>query len=483
MSSRQDSDVDDDFSELYKEYTGPVRSNTTKAQDKTVTGKRPHAGSDEEEEDARDPNAVPTDFTSREAKVWEAKSKATERNWKKRKEEEMICKICGESGHFTQGCPSTLGASRKSQNFFERVPARESHVKALFTEKVINQIEKDVGCKIKMEEKFVIVSGKDRLILRKGVDAVHKIKEEADKKGPSSSQVSRSRSPERRSPVSSRLERSDSQRSNNSPQSAPQLHHRYGRQEKVADDRIHDDFHKVARGSSQARGKFFSSILFDSDVTFLVVSNERIVTPYENFHWKVLHWKCLTHSSFDEAYGNDGARGRSSLSKSPARPAYMSNLHNSYDGHGQGRGVYRSDGWDASRHGSDMKSNRDFEHPSIPHSLENVALEYQKDAIDLGRIRDKEEDEENHKHREAIKEVRENYMKKLAILRVEHAKQWEEFLQLDALRRQQWAGQHMPASGFGGYNQQSYQEYENSADGWSDVFCGCKLVDSEGSLR
>lgn len=101
MSSRQDSDVDDDFSDLYKEYTGPVRSNTTKAQEITVTNKRSHAGSDEEE-DAPDPNAVPTDFTSREAKVWEAKSKATERNWKKRKEEELICKICGESGHFTQ---------------------------------------------------------------------------------------------------------------------------------------------------------------------------------------------------------------------------------------------------------------------------------------------------------------------------------------------------------------------------------------------
>jgi formylmethanofuran dehydrogenase subunit E len=63
--------------------------------------KRSHVDSDEEEE-TPDPNAVPTDFTSREAKFWEAKSKATERNWKKRKEEEMICKICGESGHFTQ---------------------------------------------------------------------------------------------------------------------------------------------------------------------------------------------------------------------------------------------------------------------------------------------------------------------------------------------------------------------------------------------
>uniref|UniRef100_M1A0S4 Nucleic acid binding protein n=3 Tax=Solanum tuberosum TaxID=4113 RepID=M1A0S4_SOLTU len=268
MSSRQDSDIDDDFSDLYKEYTGPVRSNTTKAQDKIVTEKRPHVGSDEEEEDARDPNAVPTDFTSREAKVWEAKSKATERNWKKRKEEEMICKICGESGHFTQGCPSTLGASRKSQDFFERVPARESHVKALFTEKVINQIEKDVGCKIKMEEKFIIVSGKDRLILRKGVDAVHKIKEDADKKGPSSSQVSRSRSPERRSPVSARMARSDSQRSNHSPQSASQLHHRYGRQEKVVDDRGHDDFHKIARGSSQGRKANSPLSLLQVDHTF-----------------------------------------------------------------------------------------------------------------------------------------------------------------------------------------------------------------------
>lgn len=100
--SREELDIDDDFSELYKAYTGPLGSNAPNSQEKS-SNKRSHAGSDEEEEEeARDPNAVPTDFTSREAKVWEAKSKATERNWKKRKEEEMICKICGESGHFTQ---------------------------------------------------------------------------------------------------------------------------------------------------------------------------------------------------------------------------------------------------------------------------------------------------------------------------------------------------------------------------------------------
>ena len=98
-------DVDDDFSEIYKEYTGPPRSITYTDKDTIKTNKRSHVGSVEEEEDRdrdRDPNAVPTYFTSREAKVWEAKSKATERNWKKRNEEEMICKICGESGHFTQ---------------------------------------------------------------------------------------------------------------------------------------------------------------------------------------------------------------------------------------------------------------------------------------------------------------------------------------------------------------------------------------------
>lgn len=95
------SDVDDDFSEIYKEYTGPLGSNANNSQDRAKTNKRSYEGSDEEE-DVNDPNAVPTDFTSREAKVWKAKSKATERNWKKRTEEEMICKICGEPGHFTQ---------------------------------------------------------------------------------------------------------------------------------------------------------------------------------------------------------------------------------------------------------------------------------------------------------------------------------------------------------------------------------------------
>ncbi|KAL3818229.1 hypothetical protein ACJIZ3_004134 [Penstemon smallii] len=458
MGSREDLDVDDDFSELYKEYTGPLGSKATNAQDTTtVTNKRSHAGSDEEEE-AHDPYAVPTDFTSREAKVWEAKSKATERNWKKRKEEEMICKICGESGHFTQGCPSTLGANRKTQDFFERVPAREPHVKALFSEKVVNKIEKDIGCKLKLEEKFIIVSGKDRLILKKGVDAVHKIKEEGENKsvhkfteegenksvrkfpeegeqhkGSSRSPISRSRSPHHRSPATSRLGRFDSQKSNPIPSphnTTAHNPHRYGRQDKVVEDRVREDLQKLSGGSPQG--------------------------------WSIFHSNTACCSSFflqqEVTYGNDGgSKGRSSHSKSPARPSYFGNSYSSFEGHSQsGSGGYRTDGWNVERGGS----GRNFEYPPFPKTLEELELQHKREAMELARFRDKEEDEENYKHREAIRETRESYLNKIGMLKGTHAKMWEEFLQLEGLRRQQEARQHI--SSFG-YKQPSYPEYDNSS--------------------
>lgn len=169
-----------------------------------------------------------------------------------------------------QGCPSTLGANRKSQDFFERVPAREKHVKALFTEKVIHKIEKDIGCKIKMEEKFIIVSGKDRLILAKGIDAVHKvIKEEGNKKASSTSHMNRSRSPER-SPVGPRFGRSESQKSHPSPQNIAQFQQRFGRQERVVEDRIRDDMQKLSRGSPQGR----------DSIRYIYGIHKKLVIPY-----------------------------------------------------------------------------------------------------------------------------------------------------------------------------------------------------------
>lgn len=125
-------------------------------------------------------------------------------------------------------------------------------MKALFSQKVINGIEKDIGCKIKVEEKFIIVSGKDRLILAKGVDAVHKVKEEGNKKDSSSSHVARSKSPER-SPVATRFTRSDSQRSNHSPQTASLFQQRFGKQEKAVEDDVREDLKKLSRSSPKGR--------------------------------------------------------------------------------------------------------------------------------------------------------------------------------------------------------------------------------------
>lgn len=117
---------------------------------------------------------------------------------------------------------------------------------------MIQKIEKDNGCKIKIEEKFIIVSGKDRLVLAKGVDAVHKvIKEEGSKKDSASSHMNRSRSPER-SPVTSRFGRSESQKSFPSPQRS-QSQQRFGRQEMFVEDRVREDLQKMSRGSSQGR--------------------------------------------------------------------------------------------------------------------------------------------------------------------------------------------------------------------------------------
>ncbi|KAJ8899135.1 hypothetical protein K2173_011132 [Erythroxylum novogranatense] len=379
MATRSD-EIDDDFADIYKEYTGPPRSVVNSTQDKAKINKRPSADHG--------------------------------RNWKKRKEEEMICKICGESGHFTQGCPSTLGANRKSQDFFERVPAREKHVKDLFTEKVIQRIEIDIGCKIKMEEKFIIVSGKDRLILAKGVDAVHKvIKGEVNQKGSSSSHRSRSRSPDR-SPVGSRLRHSESQRSySGHPKDMSHYQQRFSRQDKFVEDRVRGDVQKFSRVSPQAR-----------------------------------------------AYGNGGARGRSSHSKSPACP-YASNSLAAYDGYSHKIGGYRTDGWDTERRGADLQSGHQFDYSAFPPTLEELEMEYNREVMELSRIRDKEEDEENYKHREEMRELHEE----TGSPKGTHARQWEEFIQVDAHRRQQQTQQQMSAPSFGGYKQHAYADYDGSS--------------------
>ncbi|XP_062190814.1 uncharacterized protein LOC133894053 [Phragmites australis] len=404
MARELSPEIDDElFNEVYgKAYSGPVASATNSVMPKVNDEKRPltHDKSDDEDE-LRDPNAVPTDFTSREAKVWEAKAKATERNWKKRKEEEMICKICGDSGHFTQGCPSTLGANRRNADFFERVPARDKQVRDLFTERTISQIEKDVGCKIRMDEKFLFVSGKDRLILAKGVDAVHKIIQEGKGKyNPNSPKRGNSRSP-LRNITEFRPRHSDSQRSRSPRISGSQR----SRSPKIS-------------GSQRSR------------------SPRNASCSQSKGYYRERHLDGCLHDSMPkfsrgspQAYANCGAKGHAAQSKSPCHPFYLDDSLRTHGGNNQYAAAHMSNNWGIERHGADSHSVLKFDMPSHQHTLEELELEFKREATELARARDQEEDEENYKHRESLRVMRENYMERVTTTRSLHARKWEEFLE------------------------------------------------------
>ncbi|KQK03620.1 uncharacterized protein LOC100842738 [Brachypodium distachyon] len=405
MAREPSPEIDDElFNEVYgKAYSGPVATATNSVTPKVNDEKKPlaHDKSDEED-DPRDPNAVPTDFTSREARVWEAKAKATERNWKKRKEEEMICKICGESGHFTQGCPSTLGANRRNADFFERVPARDKQVRDLFTERTISQIEKNVGCKIRMDEKFLFVSGKDRLVLAKGVDAVHKLIQESKGKHSSSSpKRDRSRSPVRNS-ADFRLRHPDS-RWSHSPRNASHSQSRGPHNERPLVGRLRDDMPKYPKGSPQA-------------------------------------------------YANNGAKDRPVRSKSPCEPSYLDDHLRSHGGNNQYATAHMPNNCSTERYGTDSRLDLKFELPSYPQTLEELEIEFKREAMELARARDQEEDEENCKHRETLREIRENHMKRVSATRSMQARKWSEFLE-QSFRRQQQAQQTS-------YTQTGYPDFD-----------------------
>ncbi|CAM8924765.1 unnamed protein product [Rhodiola kirilowii] len=437
-------DDDDDFSDLYKEYTGPPVLNKS-SQERPVMNKRSLSDSDAEEEDP-DPNAVPTDFTSRDKKAWEAKAKATERNWKKRKEEEMICKLCGDSGHYTQGCPSTLGANGKE--FFQRVAARDKHVRALFTEKLLADIEKEIGCKLRLDEKFLFVSSKDGLILAKGVDAVHKlINDDSSRNEVSNFMSPRSKFPDT-SATDSRIPQYESKKSFPSPRNASQSHPKYSGHEKAVKDRAREDpqkdicYPKTTRSKSSDRSSADVRLArTDSRKSNSSPRNFTQVQPRYNKDDKALEdsvRKDLHRMSKDspQAYGSTGARGPSH-SKSPPRHMQSGNSFNMHGSHNVDIAAFKTTDRDTGRLRSVITPPNKVEHLEFPRALEELELQFIKEATDLSDIRDKEEDEENHRHREAIREIRESYFKKLSSLRSAHAKQWEEFLQLDAQRRKQ----------------------------------------------
>ena len=63
-------------------------------------------------------------------------------------------------------------------------------------------------------------------------------------------------------------------------------------------------------------------------------------------------------------------------------------------------GAYRNDGWDSHRRESGIQSSHQFDYNASPKTLEELELEYKKEASELTKNRDREEDEENFKHRE-----------------------------------------------------------------------------------
>lgn len=55
---------------------------------------------------------------------------------------------------------------------------------------------------------------------------------------------------------------------------------------------------------------------------------------------------------------------------------------------------------DTERHRAESRSERKFDLPTYQRSLEELEMEFKSEALELARIRDQEEDEENNKHRE-----------------------------------------------------------------------------------
>lgn len=107
---------------------------------------------------------------------------------------------------------------------------------------------------------------------------------------------------------------------------------------------------------------------------------------------------------FYEAYGSDRARSRSTHSKSPGRPR-NSGWDKPYEKQKYEVSGYRSERWEQERMGGasgsrDIQMSHQFERPAFPQSLEELELEYTRDVMELAKKRDKEEDEENNKHRE-----------------------------------------------------------------------------------
>eukprot|EP00252_Welwitschia_mirabilis_P008549 TRINITY_DN20479_c0_g1_i2.p1 TRINITY_DN20479_c0_g1~~TRINITY_DN20479_c0_g1_i2.p1 ORF type:complete len:470 (+),score=111.35 TRINITY_DN20479_c0_g1_i2:278-1687(+) len=457
MGDSPDNERDDEFfKEIYgKEYTGPPKTSIDKSIDDSKSGKRSQAGNESDDgEQERDPNAVPTDFTSREAKVWEAKSKAAERNWKRKKEEELVCKICGESGHYTQGCPTTLGAKR-SREFVEKIPVKDKSIKPRIIGwggSIIQNIEKDTGCKIRIDDNdgsgdasFIVnISGPDRLCLLRGTNAIKKIINEGEGDGKSDGKHdgkihgtrqdrtdhstsqrphSRSRSPHSRSRYSN-----EDRHGAESPFSRTESRRKYDGGS--SHGRSHSNFssfsNKADRNSYQRFGRSMETSIHGGE-KYATCPHAKDLEPeyrgkqsmYEGEKWtadsrlKELDTTLRTERRiYDAKSWVSDARGRES------DPQYRNE-----------RGIYQEEKWRSDSHDKeiDHPGNRG-ENRRASKNLDDLELDFSKEALELLKVKSAQEDEENARHCEQMKEIRETCLKNMHLLRAKHAKEWEEFL-------------------------------------------------------
>ncbi|MCO5572103.1 hypothetical protein L7F22_025854 [Adiantum nelumboides] len=389
------------FKEVYgKEYTGPVMPGSDSARDNPSTKKRAMTdaiNNEPEEDDAPpDPNAVPTDFTSREAKVWEAKAKAIERNWKKKKEEELICRICGEYGHFSQGCPSTLGVNRRQTEIVEKIPVKDRRLKPRIIGtggSTVQGIEKDTGCRLKLEDNltagngafFVRISGSNRMMVGKAVDAVKRLLDHVQ---------------DDRKPQNARKSHGSHNRSSDSLTGAHMQH--------------------IASQQTQ----------YDPNMQ-----------PYAG---QDASYYDEQHNSMDQL----GARRQwetGSQNGAFSMAPYGLKGGPQYDERSLSKGVSKEDD-----HGRDGDAS--FDQQGMPMTLEALEQKFVQETMQLTKDLNDAEDKENARHRQAIREIQEQYQQKMASLRAAQGKRRDEFLRHDAHFRQHQYQQYQPQGGSKYYN-------------------------------
>jgi len=103
---------------------------------------------------------------------------------------------------------------------------------------------------------------------------------------------------------------------------------------------------------------------------------------------------------FAEAYTNFGAKGRPAQSKSPRHSSYLDVSPRTHGGDNQFTASHVANNWGIERHGADVRSSLKFDMQPHQQTLEDLEMEFKREATELARARDQEEDEENYKHRE-----------------------------------------------------------------------------------